>query len=35
MLFFYDIINSKKFDPNNMEIDEKSHKNILITTLEI
>ena len=30
-----DIINVKNFDPNNIKIDEKSYKNILIqTTLE-
>ena len=28
--FFDDIINIKEFDPNNIKIDEKSHKNILI-----
>ena len=28
--FFNDIINMKKFDPNNIKIDEKSNKNILI-----
>ena len=28
--FFNDIINIKNFDPNNIKIDEKSHKNILI-----
>ena len=28
--FFNDIINIKKFDPNNNKIDEKSCKNILI-----
>ena len=28
--FFDDIINIKKFDPNNIKIDEKSYKNILI-----
>ena len=28
--FFNDIINVKKFDPNNIKIDEKSYKNILI-----
>ena len=27
---FNDIINIKKFDPNKIEIDEKSYKNILI-----
>ena len=28
--FFGDIINIKNFDPNNIEIDEKSYKNIPI-----
>ena len=28
--FFNDIINIKNFDSNNIEIDEKSYKNILI-----
>ena len=28
--FFDDIINIKIFDPNNIKIDEKSHKNILL-----
>ena len=28
--FFSDIINIEKFDPNNLKIDEKSYKNILI-----
>ena len=28
--FFDDIINIKDFDPNNIKIDEKSCKNILI-----
>ena len=28
--FFNDIINIKKFDPNNIKIDEKYYKNILI-----
>ena len=27
---FNDIINVKFFDPNNIRIDEKSHKNFLI-----
>ena len=27
---FDDIINIKNFDPNNIKIDEKSYKNILI-----
>ena len=28
--FFDDVINIKNFDPNNIKIDEKSYKNILI-----
>ena len=28
--FFNDIINVKNFDPNNVKIDEKSYKSILI-----
>ena len=28
--FFNDIINIKNFDPNNIKIDEKPYKNILI-----
>ena len=28
--FFDDIIDIKEFDPNNIKIDEKSYKNILI-----
>ena len=28
--FFDDIIKTKKFDPNNIKIDEKSYKHILI-----
>ena len=28
--FFNDIINIKNFNPNNIKIDEKSYKNILI-----
>ena len=28
--FFDDIINIKDFDPNNIKIDEKPYKNILI-----
>ena len=28
--FFYDIINIKYFDQNNIRIDEKSYKSILI-----
>ena len=28
--FFDDIINTKEFDPNNIKLDEKSYKNILI-----
>ena len=27
--FFDDFINTKSFDPSNIKIDEKSHKNIL------
>ena len=27
--FFNDIINIKNFDPNNIGLDEKSHKNII------
>ena len=27
--FFDDIINIKKFDPNNIKLEEKSYKNIL------
>ena len=29
-LFFNDIINIQNFDPNNINIDETSYKNILI-----
>ena len=29
--FFNDIINMKNFDPNNIKIDEKSYKDILIS----
>ena len=32
--FFNDIINIKNFDPNNIKIDEKSYKNILIHYIE-
>ena len=28
--FFNDIINIKNFDPNNIQIDEKSYKNRLL-----
>ena len=28
--FFNDITNMKKFDPNNIKIDDKSYKNIFI-----
>ena len=28
--FFIDIINIKNFDPNNIKVDQKSHKNHLI-----
>ena len=28
--FFDNIINIKEFDPHNIKIDDKSHKNILI-----
>ena len=28
--FFNDIINIKSFDPNDIEIDKKSYKNILL-----
>ena len=28
--FFNNIINIKKFDPNNIKVDEKSYENILI-----
>ena len=28
--FFDDIVNIKNFNPNNIKIDEKSYKNILI-----
>ena len=27
---FHDVINTKNFDPNNIKIDEKAYKNILI-----
>ena len=32
--FFNDIINIKNFDPNNIKVDEKTYKNILITALD-
>ena len=32
--FFYDVINKKNFDPNNIKIDEKSSKLFLFTTLD-
>ena len=32
--FFNDIINIKNFDPNNIEIDKKSYKNILTYCIE-
>ena len=28
--FFNDIVNIKKFDPNNIKIDKTSYKNILV-----
>ena len=28
--FFNDIVNIKKFDPNNIKIDKMSYKNILV-----
>ena len=28
--FFNDIINMEKFNPNNIQMDEKSYKNILV-----
>ena len=28
--FFNDMINKKNFDPNNIKLDEKSYKNILL-----
>ena len=28
--FFNDVINIKNFDPNNIKIDEKTYKNIVI-----
>ena len=28
--YFFNIINVENFDPNNIKIDEKSHKNIFI-----
>ena len=33
--FFDDIIDIKDFDPNNIKIDEKSHKNILIYYIDM
>ena len=33
--FLNDIINIKNFDPNNIKIDEKSYKNILIYSLDL
>ena len=33
--FFYDIINIKVFDPNNIKIDEKSTKLFLFTILHM
>ena len=33
--FFDDIINIKDFDPNNIKVDEKSYKNILICLFTI
>ena len=33
--FFYDIINIKSFDPNNIKIDKKSYKNFLFTILDM
>ena len=32
--FFDDITNIKDFDPNNIKIDERSYKNILIYYIE-
>ena len=34
MHYFFDIINIKFFDPNNIKIDEKSYNNILIYCIE-
>ena len=31
--FFNDFINNKNFDANNIEIDEKSYKNILMLNM--
>ena len=31
--FFNHIINTENFDPNNIKIDEKSYKNILIYSI--
>ena len=28
--FFNNVLDIKEFDPNNIKIDEKSHKNILV-----
>ena len=33
--FFDDVINIKKFDPNKIEIDEKSYKILLFTKLDM
>ena len=33
--YFFDIITIKDFDPNNIKIDGKSYKNILIYTLHM
>ena len=30
---FNDMINIKNFDPNNIKLDEKSYKNIIIFTI--
>ena len=32
--FFNDFINNKNFDANNIEIDEKSYKNILMLNMQ-
>ena len=32
---FSDISNIKNFDPNNIKIDEKSYRDILIATLDL
>ena len=34
-ILFNDIINVKNFDPNNIKIDKKSYKNILLTILDM